>query len=82
MLNIPQSTTEQILEARLQELGVRILKPEKAIGLKSTQNGTLEVTFESGMIISARYVVGADGARSVVSIIVTPTSDRRPDNHP
>lgn len=67
VLIIPQSTTEQVLEAQLNELGIHISRPEKVIGLKSIDSGDLEVTFESGSVITTRYVVGADGARSVVS---------------
>ncbi|KAG6897568.1 hypothetical protein C0992_000156 [Termitomyces sp. T32_za158] len=60
-----QSTTERVLEAQLNELGVSVIRPEKAIGLKSN-DGELLVTFESGKVITAQYVLGADGARSVI----------------
>ncbi|KAG5342741.1 hypothetical protein C0989_008690 [Termitomyces sp. Mn162] len=62
-----QSTTERVLEAHLNELGVNVIRPEKAIGLESNDNGELIVTFESGKVITAQYVLGADGARSMVS---------------
>ncbi|KAG6900898.1 hypothetical protein C0993_010017 [Termitomyces sp. T159_Od127] len=61
-----QSTTERVLEAQLNELGVKVLRPEKAVGLKSNDDGELAVTFESGKVITAQYVMGADGARSVI----------------
>ena len=67
ILLIPQSTTEQVLEKQLKDLGIHIMQSEKAVGLKTAENGDLEVAFESGNTISARYVVAADGARSVVS---------------
>jgi len=68
VLLLPQSTTEQVLEAHLNELNVDVLRPEKAIGLRRNGQGELEVSFESGKVITAQYVVGADGARSVVSL--------------
>ncbi|KAG6866908.1 hypothetical protein C0991_003823 [Blastosporella zonata] len=66
VLLISQSTTEQVLEAHLKELGISVTRPEKAIGLKSNDDGDLDVTFESGKVITAQYVLGADGARSVI----------------
>lgn len=62
-----QSTTERVLEAQLNELGVNVIRPEKALGLKSNDDGELVVTFESGKVITSRYVLGADGAKSTVS---------------
>ena len=67
VLLISQSRTEEVLEARLKELGITVIRGEKAVGLKSAEDGQLDVTFESGNVITARYVVGADGAGSVVS---------------
>ncbi|GLB34962.1 putative FAD NAD-P-binding domain-containing protein [Lyophyllum shimeji] len=66
VLLIPQTTTEEVLEAHLKELNVDILRPEKAVGLQRNSQGELEVSFESGKVITAQYVVGADGARSVI----------------
>ncbi|KAG6832411.1 hypothetical protein H0H92_002679 [Tricholoma furcatifolium] len=67
VLLISQSTVEQVLEAHLNELGVRIIRPAKAVGLKPNNDGDLEVTFESGgEVITSQYVLGADGARSVI----------------
>jgi 2-polyprenyl-6-methoxyphenol hydroxylase-like FAD-dependent oxidoreductase len=70
VLMISQRTTEEVLEAQLQGLGVTILRPEKALDLRCADNGNLEVTFESGKNISAQYVVAADGAKSTVSVIL------------
>jgi len=67
VLLISQTMTEKILEARLKELGIAVVRGQKAVGLKSGEGGQLEVAFESGNLITARYVVGADGAGSVVS---------------
>lgn len=67
ILILPQSTTERVLENELNKLDIQVLRPEKVIGLKSIDTGELEVAFESGKTIKTRYIVGADGARSVVS---------------
>lgn len=66
VLLLPQSTTEQVLESRLQALGIEILRPETAISLRCNDNEDLEVSFESGNVITAQYVLGADGATSIV----------------
>ncbi|KAG6890702.1 hypothetical protein C0995_005075 [Termitomyces sp. Mi166 len=66
VLIISQSTTEQVLEAHLEELGVNVIRPEKVIGLESNDDGELVVTFDSGKVITAQYVLGADGAKSVI----------------
>lgn len=67
ILLLPQSTTEEILEAHLKKVGIQIARSEKAVGLRGGNDGDWEVSFESGKIVKARYVVGADGARSSVS---------------
>ncbi|EMD40593.1 hypothetical protein CERSUDRAFT_121307 [Gelatoporia subvermispora B] len=64
-LLISQSDTEDILEERLNELGIHILRPYKVTDMESVQGGIM-VKFESGESIKARYVVGADGNRSTV----------------
>ena len=38
---------------------------------RNTENAQLtDVAFEDGRVITAKYVVGADGARSVVSLLL------------
>lgn len=69
VLLLPQSTTEQVLESKLEAMGIQILKPEKAVSLKCNSEGDLELSFESGNVITAHYVLGADGATSVVRFI-------------
>jgi len=64
-LLISQAETERTLEKRLNELGVTVQRPYKLKDMTKLDDG-IEVTFESGETIKARYVVGADGARSVV----------------
>jgi 2-polyprenyl-6-methoxyphenol hydroxylase-like FAD-dependent oxidoreductase len=67
VLLLSQSVTEKVLENRLMELGVSVLKPERVIGLNGKDDGHIDVLFESGRVITAKYVIGADGARSTVS---------------
>lgn len=64
MLAIPQARTEELLEERARALGVTILRGSGVTGLSQTDNGvTVDV---GGRQMSAAYVVGADGAGSVV----------------
>ena len=63
VLMIPQSTTEQVLLERLEELGGTVHRPYAAVGVRQTPDGA-EVTLESGEVIQAQYVVAADGMNS------------------
>ncbi|TDU89818.1 2-polyprenyl-6-methoxyphenol hydroxylase-like FAD-dependent oxidoreductase [Kribbella voronezhensis] len=63
VLMIPQSTTEQVLLERLEELGGKVHRPYVASGVRQTEDGA-EVTLESGEVIHAQYVVAADGMNS------------------
>ena len=67
-LLLPQNITERILTEQLDKLGVKVFRQHKVIGMKRHgQNGdVVDVSFENSHVISARYVVGADGARSTV----------------
>jgi len=64
-LLISQAETEQILEERLVALGVNVQRPYKVVDMKGQDDG-IHVSFETGEIVKARYVVGADGARSSI----------------
>ncbi|WP_446225345.1 FAD-dependent monooxygenase [Nocardia sp. IBHARD005] len=63
---IPQARLEAAFEARARELGARILRGHTVTGLRVDDDG---VTAETGVghPIRAKYVVGADGARSLVA---------------
>lgn len=70
-LLVPQTETESVLGARVQELGISVYRPFKVVGLhpyRQDPNYT-EVLFEDGQVIRARYVIGADGAKSTVSTL-------------
>lgn len=68
LLMVPQSTTEAVIETRLNELGGRVHRGVAALAAASKAHGAIVrvngPTGEQG--IQARYVVGADGMRSVV----------------
>ncbi|KAF9053795.1 FAD/NAD(P)-binding domain-containing protein [Hymenopellis radicata] len=67
VLLLPQSITESILHDKLAGLGIHVHRPYRVTGMKGsdTQSG-LDVTMESGEIINAQHVVGADGHQSVI----------------
>ncbi|WP_224370744.1 FAD-dependent oxidoreductase [Hyalangium versicolor] len=67
-LFIPQAETEALLEERARELGVDIRRGHVVTGLQQdSERVELEGTCDSGTFrVRARYVVGADGARSAV----------------
>lgn len=72
VLIIPQYVTERILGEKVREKGVRVVRPKRVVGLKINEHDTnmTDVLFESGEVIQARYVIGADGARSTVRVLI------------
>jgi len=68
VLLLPQNKTEDVLEEHLKGLGINVQRPYKATGIKGDVDelGSTEVLFESGEVIKAQYVIGADGARSAI----------------
>jgi 2-polyprenyl-6-methoxyphenol hydroxylase-like FAD-dependent oxidoreductase len=67
-LILPQNITERVLTKKLEDLGVKVLRPYTLTGMTTNaQNGdVVDVSFADGQIIQASYVIGADGARSAV----------------
>jgi 2-polyprenyl-6-methoxyphenol hydroxylase-like FAD-dependent oxidoreductase len=64
VLIVPQSGTENVLQARAAELGAQIVRGAKVVGLTQDDSGvTLELA--SGDSVRAEYVVGCDGAHSI-----------------
>ncbi|TFK68276.1 FAD/NAD(P)-binding domain-containing protein [Pluteus cervinus] len=67
VLLLPQHVTEEILERALEELGKEVLYSHKVVGVQDSGiEGVTSVQFENGSVIKAKYIVGADGARSVI----------------
>jgi 2-polyprenyl-6-methoxyphenol hydroxylase-like FAD-dependent oxidoreductase len=64
-LMVSQAETEAVLLQRLQVLGGRVLRPRTLSGLVQDARRAV-ATLDDGSRITARYVVGADGAHSAV----------------
>ncbi|MER6075829.1 FAD-dependent oxidoreductase [Streptomyces sp. NPDC001817] len=62
---VPQWRTQEVLYARLTELGGRVDFGREVTGLEQDPKG-VTARFADGTTIRARYVVAADGGRSVV----------------
>jgi len=65
ILIVPQSGTEQVLEARARELGVDILRGAEVVTLQQDAEQVV-VGLRDGASLAADYVVGCDGAHSTV----------------
>jgi len=67
-LLLPQNITEHVLTEILENLGVKVFRPCTVTGMKANERDerVIDVSFDYGHIICARYVVGADGAKSTV----------------
>ncbi|KAG2098729.1 uncharacterized protein F5147DRAFT_713520 [Suillus discolor] len=70
-LYIPQNVTELVLGQKLQSLGVQVQRPHRVVGIKQNEKDSriTDVSFEDGQVISARYIIGADGARSIIRTV-------------
>ncbi|MGW2639561.1 FAD-dependent oxidoreductase [Streptomyces sp. NPDC001348] len=62
---VPQWRTQEVLYARLMELGGRVAFGREVTGLEQDAEG-VSVRFADGTTLRARYVVAADGGRSAV----------------
>jgi 2-polyprenyl-6-methoxyphenol hydroxylase-like FAD-dependent oxidoreductase len=71
-LLVPQHTTEAALRQRLEDVGVTTFQPYKAVGMheNSKDSRLVDVSFNNGQSITARYVIGADGPRSTVCAFI------------
>ncbi|KAF7342189.1 FAD-binding-3 domain-containing protein [Mycena venus] len=68
-LCIPQTETEAGMLEKLDQLSIKVWRPYKVVSLKPAQDAEeqlFDVQFESGDTVKAKYVIGADGAHSVV----------------
>ena len=64
-LMLSQAETEAFLEARLTELGGKVLRPVTVTGLEEDATG-VTATLDDGARLRATYLVGADGMHSLV----------------
>ncbi|MFC7488263.1 FAD-dependent oxidoreductase [Knoellia sp. CPCC 206453] len=64
-LMISQADTEAFLLARLEELGGKVIRPFTVTAIAQDAD-RVTATLDDGQLISARYLVGADGMHSVV----------------
>lgn len=67
-LLVPQHMTEAALRQRLENVGVTTFQPYKAVRMHENPKDSrlVDVSFNNGQSITARYVIGADGPRSTV----------------
>jgi 3-(3-hydroxy-phenyl)propionate hydroxylase len=63
--SLPQVVTERVLLEAAIDAGVEFIWSSPVIGVKADRQGVL-IDTEQGAPITARYVIGADGARSAV----------------
>lgn len=61
----PQTVTEEVLEETLLATGTRVNRGVAVTGVRQ-RNGAAELVLDSGISVSAKYVVGADGLDSQV----------------
>lgn len=69
LLIVPQSGTELVLGARVDDMGVPVDRGVEVVGLTQDDDG-VTVACADGSSIRARYVVGCDGAHSTVRELV------------
>ena len=67
-LIVSQYSTERVLERKIEEMGIRVERPYRLVGLSDDedQDGLIVATFDNGEKIKTKYVIGADGSRSTV----------------
>ncbi|KAI6009541.1 FAD/NAD(P)-binding domain-containing protein [Pisolithus orientalis] len=70
-LVIPQTFTEYVLGQKAADLGITVHRPHKVVGMKVSAVDTdlADITFEDGQVVTTRYVIAADGARSTIRTI-------------
>ncbi len=65
LLVVPQSGTEHVLGARVDDMGVPVVRGAEVVGMTQDGDG-VTVACANGSSVRARYIVGCDGAHSTV----------------
>jgi 2-polyprenyl-6-methoxyphenol hydroxylase-like FAD-dependent oxidoreductase len=65
LLVVPQSGTEHVLQTRVDDLGVSVVRGAEVVGVSQDDDGAT-VQCADGTSLRAKYVVGCDGAHSTV----------------
>ncbi|KAI6151269.1 FAD/NAD(P)-binding domain-containing protein [Pisolithus tinctorius] len=70
-LVIPQTFTEYVLGQKVANLGVTVHRPHKVVDMKvnTVDTDLADITFEDGQVVTTRYIIAADGARSTIRTI-------------
>jgi len=68
----PQHITEGVLSEKLKDIGIPVIRPYKAVGMRQNDKDSraVDVSFDNGQSITAQYVIGADGAQSTIRQIL------------
>ena len=69
LLIVPQSGTENVLGARVDDMGIPVVRGAEVVGLTQDADG-VTVACADGTSIRTKYVVGCDGAHSTVRRLV------------
>ena len=69
LLIVPQSGTENVLGARVDDMGIPVVRGAEVVGLTQDADG-VTVACADGTSIRTTYVVGCDGAHSTVRRLV------------
>ena len=69
LLIVPQSGTENVLGARVDDMGIPVVRGAEVVGLTQDADG-VTVECADGTSIRARHIVGCDGAHSTVRRLV------------
>ena len=66
LLIVPQSGTEHVLQTRVDDLGVSVVRGAEVVGVTQDDDGAT-VHCADGTSVRAKYLVGCDGARSTAA---------------
>lgn len=64
-LMLGQSYIEQLLDKKLKEAGVKVRRLSQVVDVQASDDGC-QTTLSNGETLHSRYVIGADGSRSLV----------------